>query len=146
MQDAKEKKEDNCNSILLKEIDLIQNSITRMAQNSFLIKGWYITIIVAMLAIVSSNNSMGYLITSIVAITSVFWFLDSFYLMTERKYRNLYCDTISKRMRNDFSNPYALCTRQYDGTVKRRDVFLSETLILFYTPVLTIFILIACLK
>lgn len=39
------------NEIIHKEIDLIQGVINRMAQNSFLLKGWTITIIVAVLAL-----------------------------------------------------------------------------------------------
>lgn len=35
----------------LKHLELIQNIITRMANNSFLLKGWSITIIVALIGI-----------------------------------------------------------------------------------------------
>lgn len=34
-----------------KEIDLIQSCITRMAQNSFMIKGWFVSIYAVILAL-----------------------------------------------------------------------------------------------
>ena len=36
---------DECKAIMDKEIDLIQGCISRMAQNSFIIKGWAITLV-----------------------------------------------------------------------------------------------------
>jgi len=41
--------------ILHKEIDLVQNVINRMANNSFLLKGWLITLIVGVLALTSDT-------------------------------------------------------------------------------------------
>lgn len=42
----------------LKEIDLLQGCITRMAQNSFIIKGWTLTIIVAVVALLPQKVSL----------------------------------------------------------------------------------------
>ena len=39
------------NEVIHKEIDLIQSIINRMAQNSFMLKGWAITIFVAVIAL-----------------------------------------------------------------------------------------------
>ena len=44
--DKKDKKE-----IMYKEIDLIQNCITRMAQNSLMVKGWLISLVAVVFAL-----------------------------------------------------------------------------------------------
>ncbi len=75
----------------IKHLEFIQNVITRMNANSFQIKGWSIVIVSAMLAIyASSNNSFFFLAAVFPSI--VFWFLDSYYLNQERKFRGLYND------------------------------------------------------
>ena len=43
--------ENNKQTILHKEIDLIQDCIKRMANNSFLIKGWTVSLIAVVLAL-----------------------------------------------------------------------------------------------
>jgi hypothetical protein len=42
-------------TILYKEIDLIQACISRMAQNSFMVKGWLITLIAVVLALLPES-------------------------------------------------------------------------------------------
>ena len=48
----------------LKHLEFIQSIITRMASNSFLLKGWAITIVSALIAISIDKNNFGYLIIS----------------------------------------------------------------------------------
>lgn len=40
----------------LKHIDIVQSTITRMAQNSFSIKGWTITILVGLFVFVQNEK------------------------------------------------------------------------------------------
>ena len=44
------------NEIKSKHIDLAQSIITRMAQNSFVIKGWMITIVVGLFVFLQNDN------------------------------------------------------------------------------------------
>ena len=48
----------NNEKILEKEIDLIQNCITRMGQNSFSVKGWLIALIIAIIALLSETLTL----------------------------------------------------------------------------------------
>jgi hypothetical protein len=64
------------NEYMLKEVDLIQNIIKRMASNSFMIKGWTITLVVATLLLKDDNSKI--LIAYIPLIA--FWYLDSYFL------------------------------------------------------------------
>lgn len=72
-------------------LGFIQNIITRMNANSFLIKGWCITIVSALLAL-SIKNWTYY--SGLLAYLPLFafWYLDSIYLGIEKQYRALYKD------------------------------------------------------
>lgn len=73
----------------IKHLDYIQNTISRMADNSFKIRGVCVTIVSAFLGLyIKINEPKVLLITCIPIIT--FWMLDSYYLQQERKFRCLY--------------------------------------------------------
>ncbi len=76
-----------------KHLEFIQNIINRMNTNSFQIKGWMITIVSALLALYASSNNYVYVFVAIVP-TLIFWFIDSYYLQQERRFRGLYEDVI----------------------------------------------------
>lgn len=87
-------KQDN----LHKELDLIQSVITRMANNSFLVKGWTMTLISVLTAfgkdIVNGQGAIYYLSAMLVIIIP-FWWLDAFFLKQERIFRKIYEKVIS---------------------------------------------------
>jgi len=93
------------NDLKVKHLEFIQNVITRMNSNSFMIKGWTITIVAALLAL-SANASSNFPSCFFVYIASlviiVFWVLDAFYLSQERQYRSLF-DEVRNRDNTDFS-------------------------------------------
>lgn len=60
-----------------------------MNTNSFIIKGWAITLTSAVFAL-ANEDAKSHLITILCATISLFWLLDGFYLSQERKYRKLY--------------------------------------------------------
>ena len=82
---------------LLKEIDIIQDIVKRMAFNSFMIKGWAITLIVVALLLKGAKYQI--LIAFIPLL--VFWFLDAYFLWQERMYRKLYEWVIHNRLKTD---------------------------------------------
>ena len=69
-----------------KEIDLIQSCINRMAQNSFQVKGWTVALFAVILALlpekVESTNKF-FLGVVMLAVSVMFWYLDSFFLARE---------------------------------------------------------------
>ena len=79
----------------LKHLEFIQNVITRMNSNSFLIKGWTITLVSALFALAAKDANINYVLVSYIAIP-VFWALDGFYISQERQYRDLYKAVSSK--------------------------------------------------
>lgn len=69
-------------------MNMVQQIITRMGNNSFMLKGWTIGIMVAVFAFAGKDAHKAIMITIIPL--GVIWFLDSYYLTIERKYRALY--------------------------------------------------------
>jgi hypothetical protein len=87
----------------IKHLEFIQNTITRMNHNSFLIKGWTVTIFSALLIFFIKCTEIKYLFVAFVPII-MFWWLDSYYLSQERKYRELYDEVRPRREEEiDFS-------------------------------------------
>lgn len=87
----------------IKHLEFIQDAIKRMAGNSFLLRGWSITLIVTIFTLASRDYSIAYL-WIIFFITIVFWTLDSYYLFQERKFRCLYNEVRKKEESDiDFS-------------------------------------------
>ncbi|MBZ2123583.1 hypothetical protein [Streptococcus gordonii] len=72
-----------------KHIDIIQSTISRMAQNSFIVKGWAVTILIGLFVFLQKNESKSNLFIYVTPIL-FFWVLDSYYLWQERLFRKLY--------------------------------------------------------
>jgi len=72
----------------LRHLEFIQAVINRMANTSFLLKGWSITIIAGLFAFSAKENERPLLVLALL-LSLVFWFLDSFFLWQERRFRGL---------------------------------------------------------
>ncbi|MBR8842396.1 hypothetical protein [Pseudoalteromonas sp. JC3] len=80
-------KEDN--TLKVAHLTLIQGVINRMANNSFLIKGWSITVLTALIAVGGAlKNELFFLVTLLPIF--LFWWLDAYFFMLENVYRKLY--------------------------------------------------------
>ena len=88
-------------TVMEKEIDLVQGCISRMAQNSFVIKGWTITLIAVALALLPEKFDAKLLCGISIVATTCFWYLDAFYLKMERLYRLKYQWLIANRLETD---------------------------------------------
>ena len=62
--------------VLEKEIDLIQSCVNRMAQNSFVIKGWLITLITVILALLPEKIDICILSGVIIVATLCFLYFN----------------------------------------------------------------------
>ena len=72
--------------VILKHLDFLQSVISRMAANSFLIKGWAVTLVSALLAFGTKEAKPTYAALATYP-TLAFWGLDAYYLMQERLFR-----------------------------------------------------------
>lgn len=73
----------------IKHLEFIQGIISRMAKNSFALKGWAVTLVAGVFALAVKDADKLFCLIAYVPII-VFWGLDSFYLSLERRYRKLY--------------------------------------------------------
>ena len=117
---------------------IIQDVINRMAQNSFLIKAWTITLITAIFLLTFSIvNSL--IFGVLLAITVIFWVLDSYYLKLERIYRRLYKTKVEEYNDNQKRKSMKLFDMDYEPykilEQKLPRIMISKTEILFYLPV-----------
>ena len=116
-----------------KHLEMIQGVINRMANNSFMLKGWAVTLVAGIFALASKDAEKIYFLVAYVPIVA-FWGLDAYYLRQERLYRKLY-DKVRMMDDNeiDFSMnaalPEFLTTKtSYPSTL------ISITEIWFYLP------------
>ena len=133
--------------IMFKEVDLIQGVINRMASNSFMIKGWSLTVAGIAYSLNLSFGKVWILGVGITLLCFLFWFLDTFFLRTERKYRALYNDVVSKYNKKKYKEIkwFNLNTKDYEfdpsvGSFKK--VMFSKTLLPFYLCLILISVLI----
>ncbi len=84
----------------IKHLEFIQNIISRLSANSFLIKGWCITLNTGIMALSLDKNNFVLLIVGFPVII-IFWFLDSYYLWLEKVFRVLYNNEI-ENVQSDF--------------------------------------------
>jgi hypothetical protein len=87
----------------LKHLEFIQSAIARMATNSFLFKGWAITIAVGLAAFAAIDTKVALLVIALIS-TAMFWSLDSYYLWLERGFVKLHAEVAAKQEADiDFS-------------------------------------------
>jgi len=120
-----DKKEIVTNEELHKEIDLIQSCITRMANNSFMLKGWLLTLIIAFIALLPENISRFYICLIVLLIDLAFWYLDAFFIKQEKLYKWKYEWVITKRLEGNSEflynlNPYEKDMWLLDGSKKEK--------------------------
>lgn len=130
--------------ILHKEIDLVQKCISRMANNSFLIKGWWISLYAIVFAILQEKVTTPAGIMQLTVMAVLLWTLDARYLQMERKYRERYNELISERTQGSNNHLYGLDIGRFNGkALSLPYVMFSSTLWPFYCLPLIITLIIA---
>lgn len=117
---------------LLDEAKIAQDIISRMANNSFLIKGWAVTLIV--ISLLFRGSYYHYFVAFIPLI--IFWRYDAYFLRLEKLYRESYDWLIENRLKTDD------CFLEFDrNKLEERfgksipcltQVMFSKTIIVFY--------------
>ena len=120
---------------------MIQGVVTRLGQNSFLLKGWSVLLVSALLALGAASSEELVLLVAFLPVLA-FWGLDGYFLWQERLFRALY-DYV--REQDDESVNYSMDV----GVIRRREssptwptATFSRTLIVFHGVVLITVLLI----
>jgi len=126
----------------LKHLEFIQGVIARLANNSFLLKGWSVTLVAAILALTANSPSI---LTFLIAVfpALVFWGLDAFYLGEERHFRNMHTDARAGRIEVLSMNPYAYEQRE-EGWWWRS--VRSRSVLPFHVAVVSVVLVVALLQ
>lgn len=110
-------------------LKMIQGVITRMSSNLFFLKGWAITLIIALFTLAAKTYKPEYIMYSF-CIFLIFWILDGFYLSVERCYVGLFNEVRKKENQAiDFSMNYRPYKKGRNTWI--RSIF-SKTLLIFY--------------
>lgn len=122
-----------------KHLEFIQAIVSRMAGNSFLLKGWAVTLITALFALSSKDTDQDYTLVAYLPLV-VFWALDGYFLCQERLFRALY-DYVRavEESKIDFSmdtRGFGSCRNSWLGAM------FSTTLLIFYGAVLGVTLII----
>ncbi|MSU00126.1 hypothetical protein [Tissierella pigra] len=119
-----------------KEIDLIQDCIKRMENNSFMLKGWLVSLYVVVLGLLPEKFNIWLICSVLITMTISFWYLDGFFLRTEKIYRNIYEWCLIERQRGNKELLYNLNLSSFKGKIEDVggivNIMMSRTLKTFY--------------
>lgn len=123
---------EKCSETKIRYLELIQNVITRMANNSFMLKGWAITLVAGIFALASKDADKSFFLIAYIPVV-LFWLMDSYYLQQERLYRKLYNNAI-KMKDEDVDMVLTPPTPDDASKTKYLQSVLSKTEAGFYIP------------
>lgn len=119
-----------------KHMDYVQSVINRLANNSFVMKGWALTVSSALLGFAASRSEP---LLALVAVMPAlaFWVLDTYFLRQERAFREMFDDVAAKVVTDFKIKPAPYAARQ------PWRVGLSISLVLFYGAIIVVSVLVA---
>lgn len=127
-------------------LKMIEDIIERMAKNSFSIKGWTLTLVSILGALLSKNVDYKFLIIIILPAV-MFWGLDSYYLNLERKYRFLYEEARMKKEKEiNFKLSISMDKKIIDRLTNYIDCLFSISEVCFYLPIIVSIVIIFLIK
>lgn len=129
--------EDSTSEDKRKHLEFIQGVISRMGGNLFYLRGWSITLVGGLLALLSQvNNKDEFPLILLTGVVVVFWFYDGYFLSLERRYRALY-NKVRKQPTKD--TDYSMDIREFNNDKQNSLVYcmFSKTLAPFYLLFLT---------
>ena len=125
---------------VIKHLEMIQAIINRLGSNSFLLKGWSMTVIVATMVLIARYDVQSPCIVLAVLFPVLgFWILDGYFLWQERLFRQVYNEI---RVQSDTDFEMDVLKHRNKPRCNWPSAVLSVTLIIFYA-VEAVFILVA---
>lgn len=126
----KENRTMNGTEKVVKHLEMTQAVINRLARNSFLLKNWSLTILVAAMVFIAKPD-LPYPYFNFVLLIPImgFWGLDGYFLMQERRFREIY-----KKIRKQEDTDFEMNPKKHKKKPKCSWIssFFSITLIIFY--------------
>jgi hypothetical protein len=116
----------------IKHLEFIQAVIGRLATDSFLMKGWALTISAAIYGFAAQDLNWRISLIGLLPVLS-FWFLDAYFLRQERLFRCLYAKVCNKPQ-----TTFSMDTRNHKAKVPWVRTMFSLTLAVFYGALLAV--------
>ena len=115
---------------VVKHLEMTQAVINRLGSNSFLVKSWSMTIIVAAMVLIAKHEiQTPYFVLVLILPALGFWILDGYFLWQERLFRQVY-DEIRVQSDTDFEiNPMKHRNKPQCSWLS---AIFSVTLVIFY--------------
>ena len=118
-----------------------------MANNSFLLKGWTVTIVAALFALAAQNANLKFVVLAFFPVVT-FWILDSYYLRQERLFRGLYNNIRAKKEKPvETEAQFSLDTKGIENVDGWARTMISKTILIFYgMNLITIIVVVIIVK
>ena len=115
---------------VVKHLEMTQTVVNRLASNSFLVKSWSLTIIVAALVLIAKLSMQNSPFILVFIFPSIgFWILDGYFLWQERLFREVYNEI---RLQSDTDFEMNPMKHKNKPKCRWRDAIFSRTLVIFY--------------
>lgn len=126
--------------VKIAHLGFIQGVINRMGNNSFLVKGWTVTLVAAIFALAPKDAKSAFVYVSLIPI-AVFWMLDSYYLREEQLFRKLYEGVAAETIKSEhFTMKTSAFTHEVSPLWKNA---LTQTVFPFYSLIIVLLVLVA---
>jgi hypothetical protein len=117
----------------VKHLEMIQAVISRLGTNSFLVKGWAVTVSGAFLGFAVAGKEWGLALAGVLPVM-LFWYLDAYFLRAERCFRTLH---EAVRTGSPATSPFVMAATHLDfghsaPDISWNKVLFSNTLFVFY--------------
>jgi len=116
----------------IRYLEMIQSIMTRMSTNSFMMKGWAVTLTTGIFALSAKEANVIYFLIAYFPVV-LFWFLDSYYLMLERQFKHYY-DIIAEEKENDIKFNISRPEPNRNKKTFYDQCLFSTTEVFFYVP------------
>ena len=116
---------------VVKHLEMTQAVINRLGRNSFLLKSWSMTILVAAMVLIARENLQNQYFVLVLLLPVVgFWILDGYFLWQERLFRQVYEEV---RQQSDTDFKMDLGKHRDKPKCSWISAIFSVTLIIFYS-------------
>lgn len=124
---------------------MIQLIITRMGANSFILKGWNVTLVSALFALSVKDSNTRFVMVAFLP-SVVFWVLDAYYLRQERLFRKLYEEASLSTAQSPLVPLFSMATGKYQSNVEGMfSTMLSPTVVFLHGTIFSTVILVILL-
>ena len=122
----------------LKHLEFIHSTINRMANNSFLIKAWSVTLVSGAFVLSARDSNIKYVLLACIP-TFFFWCLDAYFLWQERIFRDHY-DYV--RTHEVSKIDFSMKPEKISKSSTFLHAFVSKTLLLYYLGIFVTLLLV----